>query len=188
MLPGNVCSACPSTAPACARALRRFINQTHEPRRCVIDPFSLIALGLGTAGSLAGGIYNAATAGDRKKKFLKQQREQALYDLERSSASRFGLPTHELDAMARMKGVQQQADEQFKIDPMSFVPFVQNGAQLASGIYQAANQSSPQDGRLAPDPIARRQAAATAQQDALERAEALKFFQQQGWKPYGRPY
>jgi hypothetical protein len=145
-------------------------------------------MALGTAGSLAGGIYNAATAGDRKREYLKKQREQLLYELERSRASRFGLPTYDLDAMAKMKGVQEQADEIGKVDPMSFVPFVQQGSQLASGIYQAAKSSSPQEGRLAPDPIARSQAAAQSQQDALERAEAMKFFQQQGWKPYGGSY
>lgn len=149
-----------------------------------MDPFSLIAMGVGTVGSLAGGIANAVTAKDRKKKFLEENRAEMLHQLRRQQAASLGFPTG-FDAANKMQQLNRQADEQFKVDPMSFVPFVQNGAQLANGIYQAANSPGPQEGRLAPDPIARAQQASTSQQDALERAEAMKFFQQQGWKGYG---
>jgi hypothetical protein len=145
-----------------------------------MDPFTLIAAGIGTAGTLAGGIYNAATAGDRKRDYKKRERERALYELQRAHAGRHGLPTYALDAMARSKQINQTADEQFKVDPMSFVPFVQQGTQLAHGIYNAASSPGPQQSRLAPDPIARQQQAMQGSQDALERAEAMKFFQQQG--------
>jgi hypothetical protein len=151
-----------------------------------LDPFSLIAAGAGTLGSLAGGIYNAATAPKRKRDWKKKQKRNALFDLERNYAAEMGMPTYDIDAMRQNQGIDEQADEQFKVDPMSFVPFVNNASQLASGIYQAANSGGQQEGRLAPDPIARQQQAAQSQQDALERAQAMQFFKQQGWKPYGR--
>lgn len=152
-----------------------------------MDPFSLVALGLGTAGSLAGGIYNAVTAKDRQREYEKKARKQAMLELMRSRAASLGMPTLALDAAARNQQIDEQGAQLGKIDPMSFVPFVQNGAQLASGIYSAANSGSePQEGRLAPDPIARAQKAAQDQADAAERAEAMKFFRSQGWQPYGR--
>jgi hypothetical protein len=151
-----------------------------------LDPFSLIAAGLGTVGSLAGGIVNAAQMPAKKRKWKKEQKRNALFDLERNYAAEMGMPTYDLDAMRTNQGIDAQADEQFKVDPMSFVPFVQQGSNLASQIYQGANEPSQQEGRLAPDPIARQQAASQSQQDALERAQAMQFFQQQGWKPYGK--
>lgn len=143
-------------------------------------------MGIGTAGSLAGGIYQAATAKDRKKKFLEENRAEMLHQLRRQQAASLGMPVG-ADAAHSMQKLNRQADEQFAVDPMTFVPFVQNATRLAGGIYNAANapDSDEEEERLAPDPIARQQQASTAQQDALERAEAMRFFQQQGWKGYG---
>jgi hypothetical protein len=142
-------------------------------------------MGIGTAGSLAGGIYSAATAKDRKRKFLAENQAEMLHNLRRQQAASLGFPVG-ADAAHSMQKLNRQADEQFAIDPMAFVPFVQNATKLAGGIYDAASSPGEQEQRLAPDPIARQQQATTSQQDALERAEAMKFFQQQGWQPYGR--
>lgn len=150
-----------------------------------MDPFSLIAAGVGTVGSLAGGIYNAATAPARKRKWKKQQKQDALFDLDRNYAAQMGMPTTELDAMRKNHAIDEQADEQFQVDPMSFVPFVSNGANLAGKLYQGAQESSGGNERMAPDPIARQQQGAQDQQDALERAQAMQYFQRNGWKPYG---
>lgn len=151
-----------------------------------MDPFSLIAAGVGTAGALAGGIYNAATAKSRQRDFEKKAREQALLNLRRQRAAELGMPTYSLDAMAQSKAIDAQGAQIGKVDPMSFVPFVQQGANLAGQIYSAANAPSQQEGRLAPDPIARAQKAALDQQDALERAQAMQYFQQNGLEGYGR--
>jgi hypothetical protein len=143
---------------------------------CAIDPFTLLAAGIGTAGSLAGGIYNAATAGDRKKKWKEEQRREALHQLRRQRAAELGYPVGG-DGAYTMDKINRQADEQFKVDPMSFVPFVQNATKLAGGIYDAADGGGGQpQQRMAPDAVARAQQSMQEQQDALERAEAMRHF------------
>lgn len=153
-----------------------------------MDPFSLIAAGVGTVGSLAGGIANAASAPGRKRKWKREQKKDALFNLDRNYAASMGMPTYEIDAMHNNHAIDRQANEQFRVDPMSFVPFVQNGANLASQVYQGVQDQNAPEERLAPDPIARQQAAGQAQQSALERAQAMQYFKQQGWKPYGGQY
>lgn len=110
-----------------------------------MDPFSLIAAGVGTAASLGGGIYNAATMSDRKKKWKEEQKRKLLQEAMIRHASEMGMPTGALTARANVNGINDAADEQFKIDPMSFVPFVQQGSHLASGIYDAMQDPTPQD-------------------------------------------
>lgn len=160
-----------------------------------MDPFSLIAAGVGTVGSLAGGIANAASAPGRKRKWKREQKKDALFNLDRQYGSDVAsltggmrLPTYEIDAMHNNHAIDRQANEQFRVDPMSFVPFVQNGANLANQVYQGVQDSSAPEERLAPDPIARQQQASSTQQAALERAQAMQYFKQQGWKPYGGQY
>ena len=112
------------------------------------DPFTLISLGLGAAGSLASGIYNAATADDRKKEWLAEQ--QRIAQLEAIEASRMpdtfsrrGIDfwgDGAFNAKLKKQAVQKEAEERFKVDPMTFLPFVQQGTQLAGGIYDAATE------------------------------------------------
>lgn len=142
-----------------------------------MDPFSLVAAGVGTLGSLAGGIYNAATMPGRKKKWEQEQRERALHELRQRQISELGYPPSGGGEYAARQ-IKKQADEQFQVDPMSFVPFVSNASRLAGGIYDAASGGGgPQQQRMAPDAVARSQAAAQAQQDELERAQAMQHFQ-----------
>lgn len=118
-----------------------------------MDPFSLIAAGVGTVGSLAGGIYNAATAGARKKKWKEQQRQEALHQLRRQRAAELGAEVGG-DGAHIAQGIDRQADEQFAIDPMSFVPFVQNATKLGSAVYDGVKQDGrdqkEEDDRWAP--------------------------------------
>ena len=104
------------------------------------DPFTLISLGLGAAGSLAGGIYNAATADDRKKEWLREQQKVAQLQAIRNSRMTNFWNTNSLDAQHRKNDVEKEAEERFKVDPMTFLPFVQQGTQLAGGIYDAATE------------------------------------------------
>lgn len=149
-----------------------------------MDPFSLIAAGVGTVGSLAGGIYNAATAPARKRKWKEQQKKEALYSLYRNRAAAAGAPTASLDAMHANHQIDEQADQQFQFDPMSLVPFVSNGANLANKIYQGANEQP------AAGPISDREnESAGLPQGSTALADvddALGEYDR--WKPYGRTY
>lgn len=138
------------------------------------DPFTLAALGIGTAANLGGAIYNAATLDDRKKKWKREQEAALRRELTMDYMNMLPIP----DAirapwMMGMKNkfgrddINKAAEENFQLDPMSFVPFVQSGTQLAGGIYDAAQSSGPSaavredEGRL---------------EDALERAERYRYF------------
>jgi hypothetical protein len=153
------------------------------------DPFTLAALGIGTAASLAGGIYNAATLSDRKKKWKRDQQEQLRRELSMDYLNSLPMP-QELRGpmMMGFKGkfgtdaINKAAEENFKLDPMTFVPFVQGATQLAGGIYDAAQPSAPQGQRLPTNDVLMKQKAAQQTQDALERAQALQYFDQK----YGR--
>jgi hypothetical protein len=104
------------------------------------DPFTLISLGLGAAGSLASGIYGAATADDRKKEWLAEQQRAAQLQAIRNSRMTNFWNTNSIDAQHRKNAVEKEAEERFQVDPMTFLPFVQQGTQLAGGIYDAATE------------------------------------------------
>src|SRR5262245_47971023 len=101
-----------------------------------MDPYSLIALGIGTAGSLAGGIYDAATLDDRKEEWIKKQRKAAKEDYLLSDKwfDTGFIPKGHLRAVAADRRMREQAEEQFQFNPMSLVPFTQQATQLAGGI------------------------------------------------------
>ena len=141
-----------------------------------MDPFSLIAMGVGAAGSLAGGIYNAATLDDRKEEWIKKQRQRAkdeylLGDKWYDQLNPGIIPKGHLRAVVGDRRMREQADEQFQFDPMSFVPFVQNATQLAGGIYDAAGGGQPEQ------PLV----------DPAERAQAYAWFRSQGDEPFRSP-
>lgn len=121
-----------------------------------MDPFSIAALGLGTVGSAVGAISNAATMEDRKKEWLARQRELAQRTALRNSRNMFGtnfFDPRSIDASYRKQDALREADERFKVDPASFLPFVQNATQLAGGIYDAAS-GPPQTKLPPPDALA----------------------------------
>jgi hypothetical protein len=127
-----------------------------------MDPFTIAALGLGTAGSLGGAIYNAATAKDRKRKFLEEQQRIAqktarghTVDFAKSltapaprGADFWDSSYGPIDAKERQNEVDKYAEENFDVNPMDFVPFVQNATQLAGGLYDAGLSKPPDPSRL----------------------------------------
>lgn len=114
------------------------------------DPFTLAALGIGTAASLGKGIYDAATLDDRKKKWKREQEKNLRRDLTVDYMNMLAIPD-EVRApwMMGMKNkfgrdeINRAAEENFQLDPFTFVPFVQQGTALAGGIYDAAQPSGP---------------------------------------------
>lgn len=111
----------------------------------MINPLSLIAMGIGTAGSLAGGVMDAAAAPARKKQFLEDEALKAKILASRNS--RWGrykgiFPTNAYDAKYKKDAVAREAEDNpaYNANPMSFLPFVQNATQFAGGIYDYANQ------------------------------------------------
>lgn len=118
----------------------------------VFDPFSIAALGVGTLGSLGGAIYGAATASDRKKKFLEEQQRIAQRTAMRHGrmTNFFDTANYPIDAKYKEDAVKAAADE---MDPefSDFLPFVQNGTRLAGAIYDAGLGSSKPDPSKLPD-------------------------------------
>lgn len=112
------------------------------------DPFSLVTMGIGAASSAARGIYDLLTLEDRKKEWLAQQQQgmqrQALRNSRADISRLYGAPdiygTRSIDAAYQKKDIEKEAEERFKPDPMSFLPFVMQGTQLAGGIYDAATE------------------------------------------------
>lgn len=108
-----------------------------------MDPFSLIAMGLGTAGSLYGGIKSAIEAPKKKREFLREQARLAKIQALRNSGRMMDVDPNNpfagdydvLDAREKQRQVQKYADEAFDVDPMAFVPFVGQATQLAGAIY-----------------------------------------------------
>lgn len=107
-------------------------------------------MGIGTLGSLGGGIADMAGAADRKRRFLEDEKRKAQVLQARNL--RFGrfkglFPTNGMDALYKAQDVKRQADEDpsFNPNPMSLVPFVGNAAQLAGGIYDYAKSGKPED-------------------------------------------
>jgi hypothetical protein len=129
------------------------------------NPLSLISMGIGTLGSLAGGISDAIEAPKRKRRFLEDAKRQAQITALRNSRWTDFFPTNALDAKHKQYDVQRQADENFNVDPMSLVPFVGNATALAGGIYDYAN--APKEPFKAANP------------------EQLQFFQD--WRPNQAP-
>ena len=142
-------------------------------------PIPLILAGIAAGAQLAGAIGNAAGAGDRKRDWKKAQKaqigQQAL--LAQSSRRRGGRgPNPELAAYFQAQGIDKAADENFKVDPMSFLPFVQSGANFAGQAYNYANAA----------PSAQTQQLQQDMSDRQQDAEALRFFRQNGWEGYGK--
>lgn len=118
------------------------------------DPFTLAALGVGTLGSLAGGVMNAATGPARKRKFLEDEKRKAQILALRNA--RWGalpkgpidplnfFPTNALDAKEKQDAVRSYADENFDLDPTSLLPFVQNATRFAGEAYDLANEPAPE--------------------------------------------
>lgn len=127
-----------------------------------MDPFTLAALGIGTLGSLIGGIQEAAILPRLKRRYLENAARQA-----RVTALRHGRWTEEsthqnwddlypgwvVDARLKKKQAQDYANANFKWNPMSLVPFVQSGTKLAAGIYDYANQPSSDSTYQASGPL-----------------------------------
>lgn len=101
----------------------------------LVDPFSIIALGLGAGGALYGGIKNAIEAPDKKKEFLREKQRAAQIQALRNRHMNGFWNTNHLDAMHNKRAALREADERFQVDPMTFLPFVQNGTALAGAIY-----------------------------------------------------
>lgn len=148
------------------------------------DPFTLISLGLGTAGALAGGIYNAATLGDRREKWKREQEENLRRSLKMDYFNSLPIPEEirgpwamQMKAKQGYADIKKGADENFQFDPMTFLPFVQQGTQLAGGIYDAASGGGQQSGGRAPvNAVLMAQKQAEDMRAQQERAEALQFF------------
>jgi hypothetical protein len=101
-------------------------------------------MGIGTAGSLGGGIYDAATAPARKRRFLEDEQKKAkILALRNQHFGRYKdiFPTNALDAQYNKDAVMREAEENpaYNANPLSFLPFVQNATELAGGIYDYAN-------------------------------------------------
>jgi hypothetical protein len=153
-------------------------------------PIPLILAGVAAGAQLGGAIHNAATAKDRKRDWKREQNQQAIEDLllQRSAMLRGGRgPNIELAGALRDDQINRAADKNFKVDPMSFVPFVQSGAQFAGQLYDYAN-SAPQGQRAPVNSVLEAQAAAQKAAEQAERAQAAQYFKQNGWKGYGSSY
>lgn len=101
-------------------------------------------MGVGTLGSLAGGVRNAFEAPERKRRFLEDEKRKAqVLALRNSKWGRFKgfFPTNAYDAKYKADAVAREAEDNpaYNADPMSLIPFVGNATQLAGGIYDAAN-------------------------------------------------
>lgn len=115
-----------------------------------MDPFSLLAFGLGTAGSLYGGIKNAIEGPERKREFLRERQRQAQMLAARNSRMSDFYGREPVDfwgdratqAQLVRNADMRQAEQIGQPDPMTFLPFVQNATQLAGGIYDAASGPS----------------------------------------------
>lgn len=116
----------------------------------VPNPLTLAAMGLGTLGSLAGGVVDSFGAAERKRKYLEdEQRKARILALRNSRWGNF-MPTNALDARWKKYEVMRNAEDNpaFNANPLSFLPFVSNATKLAGGIYDYANKPP------APDPDA----------------------------------
>lgn len=108
-------------------------------------------MGIGTLGSLIGGIQSAAELPKQKRQYLEDLARQ-----QRLEAIRHGRWTQEnthqkwddlypdwiADMRLKKEQGQHYADAAFKWNPTSLLPFVQAGTKLAGGIYDYANQPS----------------------------------------------
>lgn len=111
-----------------------------------------IGAGLGAiGGTVTAAVGNAQEAREKARLAAAQQRSrQSIYlDLISDYMAKHGQDTSYLDLQRRLNGEdlaerQQNADfaAQHRIDPMSFVPIAQYGAQAAGGLYKAANTPS----------------------------------------------
>lgn len=108
------------------------------------NPLSLIAMGIGTLGSLGSGISDMAGAADRKRRYLEDEKRKAqILALRHQGWGDWGdklFPKNALDARWKRYEVRQNAEDNpaFNPNPMSLVPFVGNATALAGGIYDAA--------------------------------------------------
>lgn len=107
-------------------------------------------MGIGTLGSLGGGIADMAGAADRKRRFLEDEKRKAQVLQARNLRwGRFKgfFPTNGMDALYRAQDVRRQADEDpsFNPNPLSLVPFVGNATALAGGIYDYAKSGAQED-------------------------------------------
>lgn len=114
------------------------------------NPLSLIAMGVGTLGSLVGGVTDAFGAAERKRRFLEDEKRKAQVTALRNQ--RFGrfkgfFPTNAYDAKYKQEAVEREADEnpRYNANPMSLLPFVGNATALAGGIYDYAKTPSQYD-------------------------------------------
>lgn len=104
--------------------------------------------------NVVGGIANAASMPGRKRKFIREQKKQALAELLSRRAAELGAPTYAVDALARNRAIQNTADQNFRVDPTQFLGAVSSGAQLAGGIYDHVNEPTPPDPFEQPDQVA----------------------------------
>lgn len=157
-----------------------------------VDPFSLVASGLGVLGSGVGAIVSAAQMPAKKRKYIREARRDALHNMRRDYAASMGFPVG-ADGAYQADKIQRTADDQFQVDPLSFVPFLQAGSQLASDIYQAGQpdpdepdqkyvnknaqyRTPPPPGGYKPDPA-----------DELERQQANAAAAAAGYTPFVTP-
>lgn len=145
----------------------------------------LILAGTALAAQLGGAIYNATQQPKRKREYEKSARRQVAADIDRAWLQQLGYPTMDFDSAVAARDIKEKADQNFRVDPMTFVPFVQSAAGFASQAYDAANSGPP--GQRAPtNDVLEAQAAQRAAAEAAERAKAMKWFDQHGWQGYGR--
>lgn len=118
-----------------------------------MDPFSLVGMGIGTLGSLAGGIQSAIEAPKKKRQFLADAQKDAQIEALRNSrwTQQSTHPTWDqwftpnaVDAKIKKDRTRRYADENFDFDPMSLLPFVQSGTQFAGGLYDYMNEPQPE--------------------------------------------
>lgn len=114
-----------------------------------MDPFTIAALGLGAGGALYGAIKGASEMDEKKEEWLRRQQE--LAQRKAAAGGRMAdfwsnggsdpFDARSIDAAYLKRDNQRYADETFKTDPASFLPFVQNATQLAGGLYDAGKGS-----------------------------------------------
>lgn len=117
--------------------------------RRLVDPFTIAALGIGAGGALYGAIKGSTEMDEKKEEWLRRQQELAQRTAAGSGRmadfwSNGGsdpFDARSIDAAYLKRDNQRYADETFKTDPASFLPFVQNATQLAGGLYDAGKGS-----------------------------------------------
>lgn len=136
----------------------------------------LILAGAALAAQLGAGIYNAAQQPKRKREWKREQKRGIAEDamMRMSARAHGGEPGAELVAALRAKGIDRAAEQNFKLDPMSFVPFAQSAASFANQAYDYAQQPKTDLSGLQQEIDAKKQD-----------AEALRYFRANGWQGYG---